>query len=205
MAKTKLRVIMAVLGIFLCGIGVAMLKVSMFGTDPYQCLVTGLDIIIPISYGTLYVVMNAITIVFVFLINKKYIGIATIINLFLLGYIIDFVQYMLIYMISEINFAVRVILLLCGFLIICFSMAIYFTADLGVSTYDAVALIMADKKIAKFKYCRIATDIICTSAGFVLGAPVGVGTVMTAFLTGPITSWMKKRLTDPFLAKIGVE
>ena len=40
---------------------------------------------------------------------------------------------------------------------------------LGVSTYDAIALILSEKKIAPFKYCRIGTDLICTITGFVLG------------------------------------
>ncbi len=205
MTKLKLRIIMAVFGIVLCGISVAMFKVSMFGTDPYQCLVIGLDIIIPISYGTLYLIMSAITIIIIFFISKKHIGIATVICVFLLGYIIDFTEYQIIHIIGEINFIVRVVLLLLGFILLCFSMAVYFTADLGVATYDSIALIMADKNVAKFKYCRIFTDSICVGIGFILGAPIGVGTIMTAFLTGPVISWMRKRFTDPFLAKLGKE
>ncbi len=194
---------MAVFGIVLCGISVAMFKVSLFGTDPYQCLVIGLDIIIPISYSTLYVAMSLITIVIIFFVSRKHIGIATVISLFLLGYIVEFTQNQIVYILGEINFATRVILLGCGFILLCFSMAVYFTADLGVSTYDSIALIMADKNIAKFKYCRIFTDSICTGIGFLLGAPVGAGTIMTAFFTGPVISWMRMRFTDPFLAKMG--
>ena len=47
------------------------------------------------------------------------------------------------------------------------------TADLGVSTYDAVAIVMSNKwKWGKFKYVRIATDFVCVFLGiicFILG------------------------------------
>ena len=40
----------------------------------------------------------------------------------------------------------------------------YFTADLGVSTYDAVTLILTERKLGKFRYLRITTDVICVIA-----------------------------------------
>ena len=48
--------------------------------------------------------------------------------------------------------------LLAGIIVICFGSALYMTADLGVSTYDAVAIVLSGKwKLAPFQYCRIAT------------------------------------------------
>ena len=41
----------------------------------------------------------------------------------------------------------------------CIGSALYFTGNLGVSTYDAVALILSEKKVAKFQYCRIVSDL----------------------------------------------
>jgi uncharacterized membrane protein YczE len=72
------------------------------------------------------------------------------------------------------------------------------TGNLGVSTYDAVALLMAEKKIAKFQYCRMGTDLICTATGFILGATVGIGTVVTAFFMGPIIAYFNKKVAIPF-------
>jgi len=51
------------------------------------------------------------------------------------------------------------LLMLISIVIICFGSAMYFTGDLGVSTYDAVALILSEKKFAKFQYCRMG--IVC--------------------------------------------
>lgn len=46
----------------------------------------------------------------------------------------------------------RFAFLLIAIVIICFGSALYMTADLGVSTYDAVAIVFAYKwKLGKFK------------------------------------------------------
>jgi uncharacterized membrane protein YczE len=92
----------------------------------------------------------------------------------------------------------RVFALMIAILVISFGSALYFTGDLGVSTYDAVALIMAEKKIAKFHYCRIGTDLICTLTGFLLGATVGFGTLVTAFFMGPIIAFFNRTVAIPF-------
>ena len=87
------------------------------------------------------------------------------------------------------------------------------TADLGVSTYDAVALIMANTwKIGKFKYIRIVTDVVCVVLGiamFLIGggavaaipAFVGVGTILTAFFMGPLIELFSDKIARPFLHK----
>jgi uncharacterized membrane protein YczE len=69
---------------------------------------------------------------------------------------------------------------------------------MGVSTYDAVALLLSEKKVAKFKYCRIGTDLICTLVGFLLGAVVGIGTMVTAFFMGPLITFFKHHFAMPF-------
>ena len=56
----------------------------------------------------------------------------------------------------------------------CFASALYFTADMGVSAYDAYALILDKRTRIPFRMCRIGTDVITTAAGFFMGAVVGV-------------------------------
>ena len=99
------------------------------------------------------------------------------------------------------SLVVRIILLILGVVIMCFASSLYFTANLGVSTYDAVSLIMTDKKLGKFRYLRIATDLFCVIAGFLLGGIVGIGTVITAFFMGPLIDFFKQKIAEPLLNK----
>jgi len=207
------RIIMSAAGVVIGAISVAVFKIAAFGVDPFQSLMSGLDQVIPISFGTLYVIVNAVLLLFSLIFDRHYIGIATFINLFLLGYITDFSYQLLQKVIVEPSIPVRVICLAVGFVVICFGASLYMTADLGVSTYDAVALICANTwKLWKFKYIRICTDLVCVIAGaalYMLGggswamlpAVVGIGTIVTAFFMGPLIELFNEKISRPILAE----
>jgi len=207
------RIIMSVLGVVFCGISVGFFKFAAFGVDPFQSLMSGIDHLVPLSYGTLNVVVNAVLLLFALIFDRHYIGIGTMVNLFLLGYIVEFSQGALNAVLPEESTVWRVIIFIIGFVSHCFSSAIYMTADLGVSTYDAVAIIMAEKwKIGKFKYIRIITDFVCVVLGITLfmigggtlsGIPafVGIGTILTAFFMGPLIDFFNRTVAQPILYK----
>ena len=87
------------------------------------------------------------------------------------------------------------------------------TANLGVSAYDAVAIILAYKwKLGKFQYCRISADLVCVLAGceifLVAGGAwnqiptiAGVGTIITAFFMGPLIEFFNVKIARPWLNK----
>ena len=202
MKEKIIRIAMTILGLLIAGFAVGMFKHSNFGTDPFQVFAAGIHSKTTLSFGVMYIIINVAFLIVVFFLNKHYIGIATIINLFLIGYIVEFSYAMFQNLLPEPTMMVRIILLCVGFIVLTIGSSFYITADLGVSTYDAIALVMADKKIAKFQYCRIATDLVCVTIGFLLGATIGVGTIMTAFLMGPFIAFFRRTLTDPILKKI---
>ncbi len=203
MEQKKKRIFMAFVGVCISGFSVGLFRLSLFGTDPFQCFANGIANVVTenfaIGFGTLYTIINLVMLLLIFILDKHYIGIATFINIFGTGYMVELSLYLLGKVIREPGIMTRVILLLLGIVIICFASSLYYTADLGVSTYDAIALILSDKKIAKFQYCRIATDLICVLTGFFLGAIIGVGTLVTAFFMGPLIEFFNIKFARPFL------
>lgn len=208
--KTR-RIFMSLCGVLICAVSVGIFKLAALGVDPFQSLMSGLDQLIPISFGTLYVIVNLILLTFSLVVDRHNIGIATFINLFLLGYITEFTYNFLQSVFPSPNMIFRCFCLLLGIVIICFGSALYMTADLGVSTYDAVAIVLAYKwKVAKFKFCRIGTDLICVITGiivFLIGGGsvsaiptiVGVGTIITAFFMGPLIEFFNEKFARPLL------
>lgn len=208
--KTK-RILMSLGGVIVCAISVGIFKIAALGVDPFQSLMSGLDKLIPISFGTLYVIVNAILLLFSLIVDRHNIGIATFINLFLLGYITEFTYNFLQTILVNPSMPVRFACLIIGIVIICFGSAFYMTADLGVSTYDAVAIVFAYKwKLGPFKYIRIGTDLVCVILGciiFVLGGGAfsdiptiaGIGTIITAFFMGPLIEYFNCKIARPLL------
>lgn len=207
----KKRVFMCVIGVLICGVSVGFFKLAAFGVDPFQAFMGGLDAIVPIEFGTLYVIANIVLLLFSLVADRHYIGLATLVNLFLLGYVVQYTQELLLFLFPELSLAGRILFLVIGLVMICFSMSLYFVADLGVSTYDAIALIITETwKIGKFRYVRIISDFICVSAGTILyyfatgslqgvTAIVGIGTVITAFFTGPLIDYFRENVAKKIL------
>ena len=204
---------MSICGVMIGAVSVGFFKLAALGVDPFQTFMCGINQIIPISFGTLYVIVNAVLLLFALIFDRHYIGIATFINLFLLGYVVEFTHQTLLTIFPDASLAIRITSLVFGFVALCFGSSIYMTADLGVSTYDAVALIMANKwKLGKFKYIRIATDAVCVVLGitlFMLGggkisaipAFVSVGTILAASSMGPLIDFFNRNVSIPFLEK----
>ena len=196
--KTK-RIFMTVAGVTICGFSVGMFNFSDFGMDPFQVFAHGLWALTPLGFGTFYMIINCIMLLVIFMIDKKKIGLGTLINIFLLGYVVEFSSWIYSELFPNPSLFVKIIFLLLGIVIICFGSSLYFVGNLGVSTYDAIALYISEHGVAKFQYCRIGTDIICVIIGFLFGATVGVGTLITAFFMGPIIAFFKKHIAEPFL------
>lgn len=193
------RALLTVLGVCATGVAAGMIKRSAFGVDPFQCLMNGLHNIIPIPFGTFYVLINLVMLLIVFLMNRHYIGLGTLINLFFLGYILDAVEQLLTHLAPQPTLGLRIGYLLCGLVILCVGGSLYFTADLGVSTYDAYALHFSAKKPKTFRIIRIGTDLLCVISGLLLGWKPGVGTVICAFATGPLIAWCNEHIAIPLL------
>lgn len=62
---------MSAFGVIICGISVGLFKHASLGVDPFQSFMSGLDAVISISFGTLYVIVNLILLTFSLLLDKK--------------------------------------------------------------------------------------------------------------------------------------
>ena len=205
------RTVMSVAGVAAGAVSVGMFKLAAFGVDPFQTLMSGLDALVPIEFGTLYVIANAVLLLFSLVFNRHLVGLATFINLFLLGYGAQFTLEVLQSLFPAPSAALRLTMLTGGIIITCLGGSLYMTADLGVSTYDAVAITLHEKwNLGKFKYMRILTDFVCVAAGCLLlllageelreiPATAGIGTIITAFFMGPLIDFFNRKVSEPLL------
>ncbi len=210
MEKKGRRFGMSVIGVVACGIAVGFFKLAAFGVDPFQALMGGLNAVITINFGTLYVIVNAILLLFSLIFDKHYLGLATFVNLFLIGYIVDYSYLTLLSFFPTLGMIGRMVAFLIAIILICFGSAFYYVADLGVSTYDAISLIIVNTwKKGQFKYVRIIADFICVVIGsslFLIAggstkelmAIVGIGTIIIASCMGPLIDILIKYVAQPF-------
>ena len=202
-----LRIGLATGGVLLMAVSIAFFRQASFGVDPFQCMVNGIDNVLPLNYSVVNMTVNIVLLLPLLLLYRRYLGVSTLANLFLLGYVVEFSEDVIVGIFGTPGMALRIVFLLVGIVVTCFAAAMYFTADLGVTSYDGIPLHIADRKmkifgrVVPFRAIRIATDLICTVTGVALGAKAGAGTVITALFMGPLIAFFRSRVTDPFMAR----
>lgn len=212
------RIFMTIIGVIGSGICVGFFRMSVLGVDPFQAFMSGFDAFVPaLGFGTLYVIVSIVLLLFAVLTDRTKIGLGTFINLFLLGYVIEFSHDVLLNIFGEVTMTGRIIFLIVGIVVLSFFASLYFTANMGVSVYDAVALVLSEKnERIPFKYWRVITDLVCVVIGIVLflvggnefnqiTTIIGVGTIITAFFMGPLVSYFNQRVAEPLLKIEGNE
>ena len=132
--KSK-KILMSICGVMIGAVSVGFFKLAALGVDPFQTFMCGINQMIPISFGTLYVIVNAVLLLFALIFDRHYIGIATFINLFLLGYVVEFTHQTLLTIFPDASLAIRITSLVFGFVALCFGSSIYMTADLGTNNH----------------------------------------------------------------------
>lgn len=200
MKREMRQKLMSVGGVMICGASVGIFQKIALGTDPFTCFVTGIANVFSSTYSTWYVILTGIMLVGVAVLQRRYIGFATLINLFLTGVAADAMHGLLDFLLPDPAFGTCCLLMAFNILLMSLGASLYYVANLGVSAYDAVALMASEcYHLASFRVCRVVTDVFCVTVGFFLAADVGLGTVITAFFMGPVVQWFTEHLALPLL------
>lgn len=198
------RILALILGNIILGLGISIFKLAGMGNDPYTAMIFGVSDFFGFYFPIYQIAFNAVCFVLIELIfGRKYIGLGTIVNMFFLGYIVNFFVNIWERTITAPEaFIAQLPVMLVGVLITCLGISVYQTADLGVSPYDSVSIIMSER-INKLPYfwARMITDSLCALACFLTGGLLGLGTLVCAFGLGPITHFFNKTVSEPWIRK----
>ena len=194
------RMAIMFMSILLMGFAVSVFSYSGMGVDPFTALNMSVSEKLQISFGFLQMCVNGVVLILVALTAQKLINIGTIVNMVGVGYVCEFFTSIYNQFLPQENsFGVRLVLMASGVFLLSLSASLYFNCNVGVSPYDALGFVMEEKTKLKYRWCRVATDLVCTAIAFVLGGPIGIGTVVTAFFMGPVISFCDNSISKKVL------
>ena len=194
------RIAIMFMSILLMGFAVSVFSYSGMGVDPFTALNMSISAKLGISFGFLQMCVNGLVLVLVALTADRLINVGTIVNMVGVGYVCEFFTSIYNQFLPKENpFAVRLVLMALGVFLLSLSASLYFNCNVGVSPYDALGFVMEEKIKVKYRWCRVATDLICTLVAFLLGGPIGIGTVVTAFFMGPVISFCDHTISKKVL------
>lgn len=199
-----LHVSMVLIGNLLLGFGIALLRISSLGTDPFTTMNLGVGQFLGMSLGFYQLLINIILLVFIFIYAPKYIGFGTLVNMVGLGFISDFLVYIYTIFWDDISIlSLRILLMAIAVLIASMGVALYITPNIGMGPYDALGFVVEKltKNKVSFPVARIITDVTCVLIGFAFGAIVGIATLIMALFLGPFIQFFRKHVAEPLLQK----
>lgn len=194
---TIYRVIFVILGTIIIAFGISLFVRSEFGTDPFTCLNMGISSLTGISFGTCQLVINLILFIFQLIFGRKDVGIGTLINAVFVGYLVDFFDFLYSFLPQK-SLVEQILLMIIGLIVIGYGVAMYMEANMGISPYDSLGVILSDKLKKKYSIMRMTQDITCVVIGFLLGGPFGIATILMAFLLGYIISHYREIIHTKF-------
>ena len=184
------RMTIMFMSILLMGFAVSIFSYSGMGVDPFTALNMGVSAKFGMSFGFYQMCVNGAILVLVALTADRLINVGTVVNMVGVGYVCEFFTNIYMQCLPQENsFIVNTLLMVIGVFLLSLSASLYFNCNVGVSPYDALGFVMEEKTKLKYRWCRVATDLVCTVAAFLLGGPIGIGTVVTAFFMGPVISF----------------
>ena len=194
--ETLIRLILLFCGLVVAHLGVTLFLLADLGSDPFNVLIQGLRSlavrILPAAptHGTVHMAVCFLIILSLLIADRKYVRIGTLVCMFCGGPIIDFFNWLLGGLgIGEAGLLVKIPVLAAGCAILASGMSLVIRSEAGTGPNDLVAVVISEKLKARFSMVRITTDVLFVLAGYLLGGKFGIGTVICAFLVGPVAEF----------------
>lgn len=177
----------------LIGVAVALILESGLGCEPIGLLCDGISQFFSIQFGIASFYYNVGIIGLALLFAKNNLGMGTISYGLLSGFFIDFYRMIFINLgVAEMGIAVLILAFVVGEICMSLAFAILMQLDLGMTALDAVLVKIKDKLNIPYSYVKIATDILLVLTGTMLGGTFGVGTIISALVTGILVERLGK-------------
>ena len=173
--------IFVILGVFLFGLGDAIVINSGTGVSPWTVLGQGISSITGFSVGiSTFVISIAILILWIPL--KQQPGIGTILNTIIIAATIDLTQP---YLPHPSSYPIQVFQAIVGILVTGLGSGCYLIANLGAGPRDGLMVGLQKKTNLPIVIVRTILELSAVTSGWILGGTVGLGTVLFVFGIGP--------------------
>ncbi|MEO4053982.1 YitT family protein [Solibacillus sp. CAU 1738] len=183
-------------GLIVMSLGISMtIKGRIFGVSPWDVLHIGLFQQLGLTIGTWSILTGLFIIICSSLYLRQWPKFATWLNMMLVGLFIDFFNWLL--PVSNV-LAIEITYFVLGFFVLSIGCAFYISASVGAGPRDTIMMIIVEKFGGSVRMARTIMEVFAVSGGWLLGGPVGVGTIILALGSGQIIQMalplFKKRL-----------
>ncbi|MGF2947928.1 membrane protein YczE [Microbacterium alcoholitolerans] len=179
------RLAQLMLGLFLFGAGMALMVRAGIGVAPWDVLAVGLVQTTGLGFGLITSLVAGVVLLLWIPLRQR-VGIGTVLNALLVG---PSAEVTLAVVPAAPSAWVGVPLFLAGLVLLAFASGLYISAGFGPGPRDGLMTGLVARTGKPVWLVRTALEGGVLVSGFLLGGPVGLGTVVFAFGVGPLIGW----------------
>jgi uncharacterized membrane protein YczE len=177
------------IGFLLYGLAIALIVRANLGTGTWLVLEVALANILGIKIGTMTVYVGFLVLIIALTLREQ-VGWGTLGNILSIGpwlnLSLDLIST------PKNNLTLQIAMFVLGVLIQGVATAVYISVDAGAGPRDSLMLAIQRTTGVSLRVARGAIEIVVVLIGWLLGGPLGLGTVIFALLIGPSVQWAFK-------------
>ncbi|SDC64798.1 MULTISPECIES: YczE/YyaS/YitT family protein [unclassified Candidatus Frackibacter] len=176
-----------VIGLFIVSIGIVLTIKADLGVSPWDVFHIGLTKYFDVlTVGRASQLTGLIVITLSYILGQIKPNIGTVINMLLVGFMIDFVMTVIP---EPTILGYRYIYLIAGTILFGLGAGIYISSHCGTGPRDSLMMALDRKLDINIQWVRSGMELAILILGYFLGGPVGIGTVCIAIGIGPVVGF----------------
>ena len=189
--KLPRRVVQLLVGLILYGVSMAMMLRATLGLNPWDVFHAGVTSRVPVTFGQVTIIVGALVLL-LWIPLRQWPGLGTIANVVVIGLAVDAA---LAVIDSPSGLPAQLALLLAGLVLNGLAGGLYIGSQLGPGPRDGLMTGLALRTGLSIRLVRTGLELTVLGAGWLLGGPVGIGTVLYAMAIGPLVQFFLPRVT----------
>ncbi len=189
-------------GLLVLALGISLtIKGKDLGIGPWDVFHYGLFKQLGLTIGTWSIIVGFIILLITGIGTKSFPKIGAFLNMLFIGIFIDLFNFLLP---NPDSLLAQSVIFTIGIFVVGYGIGLYVSADLGAGPRDSLMLLVVEKTGWKIQWVRNGMEILVFFFGWLLGGPVGIGTVVIALGLGSIVGISLpqcKKLLHFFIAK----
>lgn len=178
------RYIKLMIGLFTCSVGQNLFLYCDLGMNPWNVFHQGLSLHLPITLGQASQIVGLIIII-ICMFFRIFPGIATILNMYFIGFFTDILISSNIMSTPE-TLVGKFIMCISGVVVLSTGMFLYMSQELGAGPRDGLMLALTQRTRFKIGTIRNMMEISVLVIGIIMGGKFGVATIISSLLAGPV-------------------
>lgn len=189
------RIAIYIIGLFITALGIALIIKSSVGAGPWDTVAVGFNLHFGLTIGMWAIISQGMLVFITCFIERTRIQWRSAFPIVIRSWFLDLWLYVILKNVDlTTSFWLQWASFISAIIIVGFGIGLYIEAKFAITPVDGLMIAMQEKFKLSLNMSRLIIEGSAALTGFLLGGPVGIGTVIIALLLGKSIQFFNKRM-----------